>query len=185
MQRARPNLHVTAIGAAVLIVVLGAVVFGMSGGDPLPASATQSAPPTPAAASATVHVSGAVVRPGLVVVPVSARLADAIAAAGGAAHDAALDGVNLAEPVRDGGHIVIPTVGDATHDRGSADTGIDLNEASASEMTALPGVGPVLAERIVQYRLEVGPFRDVEDLLDVAGIGEAKLATMRPHISRP
>jgi competence protein ComEA len=132
-----------------------------------------------------VHVSGAVGRPGLVTVPATARVADAIAGAGGAEVGADLGGLNLAAPLHDGDQIVVPPMGAADPSAGSADRGIDLNRATAAELEALPGVGPVLAGRIVAYRDLHGPFTTVEDLLDVGGIGEAKLAAMRDAIAAP
>lgn len=132
-----------------------------------------------------VHVSGAVNRPGLVTVPASARVADAIAGAGGATSRADLSGLNLASAVRDGDQIVVPLVGAATVPGRVTDRGIDLNSATAVELESLPGVGPVLAGRIVAYRDVHGAFAAVEDLLDVGGIGEAKLAAMRESIAAP
>ncbi|MGI9667238.1 MAG: ComEA family DNA-binding protein [Acidimicrobiia bacterium] len=184
MQRVQPNLHVTVIGVAALLVVGGVFWFGLGSTGTVP-EGTLPQPPTSVSSGVTVHVSGAVLRPGLVVVPPDARVADAIAAAGGASHDAVLDSVNLAEPVRDGGRISVPRAGDAVGGGTSTEAGVDVNTASQSDLTQLPGVGPVLAQRIVDHRTDAGLFRTVEDLLDVAGIGEAKLATMRPHISNP
>lgn len=132
-----------------------------------------------------VHVSGAVVRPGLVTVPSTARFADAIAAAGGAVSGADLGVLNLAAPVRDGDQIVVPVPGEAPSVGGEADRGVDLNRSSAAELEDLPGVGPVLAARIVAFREENGAFSEVEDLLDIGGIGEAKLAAMRDAIEAP
>lgn len=133
-----------------------------------------------------VHVSGAVARPGLVSLPAGARVADAIVAAGGASPDAALAFVNLALPVVGGQQLVIPrqvegTGGEATPGAGP----VHLNRADAAELVGLPGVGPVLAARIVAHRDRHGPFQTVEDLLDVPGIGEAKLAALRDHVVAP
>jgi competence protein ComEA len=132
-----------------------------------------------------VHVSGAVNRPGLVTLPASARVADAIARAGGATAGAELAGLNLASSVRDGDQIVVPLVGAATLPFRATDRGIDINSATAAELEDLPGVGPVLAGRIVAYRELHGSFAEVEDLLGIGGIGEAKLAAMRDAIAAP
>lgn len=132
-----------------------------------------------------VHVSGAVNRPGLVTVPSSARVADVIAGAGGAATGADLGGLNLASSVRDGDQVVVPPVGAERPPGSATDRGIDLNRATAAELENLPGVGPVLAGRIVAYRDLHGPFAAVEDLMDVGGIGEAKLAALRDSIAAP
>jgi competence protein ComEA len=130
-----------------------------------------------------------VVAPGLVQVPDGARIADVVAAAGGSTRDADLAAVNLAAPVRDGEQIVIPAAtGDPAVERVGAllsDGRVRLNSASSDELEHLPGVGPVLADRIAAYREEHGPFAVVEDLLDVPGIGEAKLATLRDSVALP
>ena len=132
----------------------------------------------------TLHVSGAVVYPGLVVVVDGGRVADAIAAAGGAAPGADLAAVNLAALVVDGMQLRVPAAGESLAGNGpndafTSDGMIDVNRASISELTELPGVGAVLAARIVAYRESHGLFESVDDLLDVSGIGEGKLAGMR------
>jgi len=163
---------------------VGAVLYY---GRPAP----QDAPSQPTIASEpadyliAVHVSGEVVAPGLVEVAYSGRVADAIAAAGGTTGAANLAAINLASPIRDGEQIVVPSrlqpqvtetgVGDRVH----------LNTATASQLEEIPGVGPVLAARIVSIRSELGAFQSVEDLLDVPGIGEAKLAAMRDMVAVP
>lgn len=124
----------------------------------------------------TVHVAGEVLRPGLVEVPKGARVADAIAAAGGATPAADLAAVNLAEEVVDGSRLVVPGPGGAAGSSGPGDGVVHLNGASAEELVDLPGIGPVLAQRIVEHRERVGPFEEVEDLLGVSGIGERLLA---------
>ena len=137
-----------------------------------------------------VHVSGAVQAPGLVALPEGSRVADAIAAAGGARPGGRLGEVNLAARVTDGMHLVVPwSGGDAPRqDRGTGtqDGRVDVNRAGADELTALPGVGEVLAARIEAYRETHGPFAVLEDLLDVPGIGEGKLAGLRDYaVVRP
>jgi competence protein ComEA len=138
--------------------------------------------------SMSVHVSGWVVSPGVVEVPEGSIVADAIAAAGGARSGAGLDSINLAGPVLSGDQVVVPGPG-ASIPAGSAvapgDGLISLNRADATQFQDLPGVGPVLAERIVAYRQANGPFQAVEDLLDVPGIGEAKLAAIRDLVTVP
>jgi competence protein ComEA len=141
------------------------------------------------ATTISVHVSGWVVGPGVVEIPEGSIVADAVAAAGGARSGALLDAINLAAPVLAGEQVVVPgpdedvLVGASS---GGKDGGhISLNRADATQLQDLPGVGPVLADRIVAYREANGPFQTVEDLLDVPGIGEAKLAAMRDLISVP
>lgn len=185
MPRASGNLAVTVLGVAVAIVVAGVAWFG-TGSDPVPTamSADTTASSNSDRETMTVHVSGAVVEPGLVALSVSARVADAVQAAGGVASDADLSAINLAAPISDGDLIVVPRVGESMGQAGSP-RGVDLNRATATELEALPGVGPVLAERIVSFRDQNGPFATVEDLLGVPGIGEAKLRQMRSAIARP
>jgi competence protein ComEA len=125
-----------------------------------------------------------VARPGLVEVPASARIADVIVAAGGASADAELDAVNLAAPVGDGQHIDIPSRDDPSA-RTSSSGKLALNQADVQALETLPGVGPVLAQRIFDFREAHGAFETVEDLLDVPGIGESKLAALRDAVTVP
>lgn len=131
--------------------------------------------------TATVHVAGAVQHPGVVELPAGARVADAVAAAGGATVDADLDGVNLARPVTDGERILVPRRGEVTASGGTApgagsawraDGRLDLNLATAADLEELPGIGPVLAARIVDWRERHGPFTEVGQLREIPGIGE-------------
>ena len=165
--------------------------------EPAPAPATESAAPeeptaTPevgeAAGTATpvvVAVVGLVARPGLVTVPTGSRVADAVDAAGGLLPGTDPASVNLAALVIDGQQIAVgvPGVVDSvptSPDGGGAGGGglIDLNSATASELDALPGIGPVLAQRIVAHRDEQGPFRSVDQLDDVPGIGPTTFAEL-------
>ena len=180
---ASPNLAVTVLGVAVVAVIVGIAWFGVgTGSSPEPPTVA----PTSAASDASVvvvHVSGAVADPGVVPVSTDARVADVVRLAGGVTSDADLTALNLAASVRDGDHVVVPRLGETSPS--PAGGGIDLNRASASELESLPGVGPVLAGRIVAFRDEHGRFSEVEDLLDVPGIGEAKLDQMRGAIAAP
>jgi len=141
----------------------------------------------PGSGQVTVHVSGAVVAPGLVEIAEGGRIADAIAAAGGVLPGADLEGVNLAAAVREGEQVVIPSAdgGGPLGPAAVTDTGVRVNTASESELQQLTGVGPVLAARIVEHREANGPFESPEDLLDVPGIGEATLAEMRDDLVVP
>jgi len=171
------------IAAGVVALVAGFIVYFREP-PPLQTFATLPAQ-VPAVDEITVHVSGAVVAPGLVRVPRGARIADVVAAAGGTVADARLDAINLAAPVRDGEQISVPRVGPAAGDPVLDDGRIRLNAATATELESVPGVGPVLATRIVAARDALGGFSAVEDLLDVSGIGEAKLAAMRDFVTVP
>ena len=175
-------------------LLIAAVVIGVIVGKPPPTRtppATVAQPPNSAASSAdliVVHVSGQVVSPGLVEVASNARVADVIAAAGGVTHRADLLGVNLAEPVADGQQLVVPAENSQRAETASVagtDSRVRINDADAASLETLPGVGPVLAGAIVDHRAEYGPFRSVEDLLDVPGIGEQKLASLRDRIIVP
>ena len=134
----------------------------------------------------TVHVAGHVREPGLVEIAEGSRVADAIAAAGGLLPGARAESVNLAAPVGDGERVVVSGPGEASQ-AAPQDPGaiLHLNSATAAELDALPGVGPVTAQRIVSFREENGPFGSVDDLLDVPGIGEAKLADLRDRVRVP
>ena len=140
-------------------------------------------PPEPV----TVHVSGAVLHPGLVVLVDGSRVADAVAAAGGGMPRSDLGRINLAAFVADGMHLVVPWIDDGSlgnprfESVGSSGFPVDLNQAGAERLTELPGVGEVLANRIVVHREAHGPFAVLEDLLDVPGIGEGKLAGFRDY----
>lgn len=130
-----------------------------------------------------VHVAGWVLSPGVVRVAPESIVAVAIEAAGGLRPGALVGRINLAATVRSGDQIVVPGPEDKVE---SSEGGpLALNRASANDLEALPGVGPVLAERIVAYRDQNGPFKVVEDLLRVGGIGEAKLASIRDLVRVP
>jgi competence protein ComEA len=161
------------------------------GGPPLPTSAA----PGPAA-PLTVSVAGAVVRPGLVEVPEGARVADVLKAAGGPLPDTDLTGINLARRVADGEQVAVgvPPAPDAVPGAGGGAPGgdaatgpagglVDLNRATEAELDALPGVGPVTAQRILQWRERNGRFRTVEQLREVEGIGERRLAQLRELVT--
>lgn len=140
-----------------------------------------------------VHVVGAVRAPGVVRLPAGARVVDAIEAAGGVREDAQTDQLNLARLVADGEQVRVPVVGEvveavpspeegATPSAGGTASGsgpINVNTASATELERLPGIGPALAERIVNHRQAHGPFASLDDLTDVPGIGKAKLEALR------
>ena len=153
------------------------------------------------AADVVVYVAGAVARSGVYDLPATARVDDAVSAAGGLAADADVDALNLAAVVRDGDRIYVPRVGQpvpavvgpqgggATASGNAAAASavpagpVDLNRATAEDLDALPGVGPSTAAAIIAYRDENGPFGSVDDLLDVRGIGPAKLDAIRSLVA--
>lgn len=181
-----PSRYWTAIVALAGCAAGAYLWFGSSGPDAAP---LLMEPKTAAAgASITVHVAGEVVNPGLFEVDAAARIADAVAAAGGSSRNADLSRINLAAPLTDGMQVVIPSLvseQDLGNQPVGADGSVRINVASAGELERLPGVGPVLAGRIASYRDKNGPFVVAEDLLDVPGIGEAKLEAMREFLVLP
>jgi competence protein ComEA len=133
-----------------------------------------------------VHVAGAVRRPGLVRVPAGSRVAEAVFRAGGPGRRADLTGVNLAAQVEDGQQVVVPTAGAAASVTGqagapTASTGVkpSLGSATVEQLDEIDGIGPTLAERIIEYRTENGGFSSLDELQDVDGIGEKRLETLR------
>lgn len=172
---------------AAALVVAAAVLAGLwyAGRSPVPPPLAVE-PGGGGGRTITVHVSGAVQSPGVVLVAAGARVGEAIAAAGGALPEADLGRVNLAAPLADGQQLSVPTVSAGGGAAAVAGDGrVRLNLAGVEELETLPGVGPVLAERILAYREEHGPFAVVEDLLDVPGIGEGKLAALRDAVLVP
>jgi competence protein ComEA len=165
-----------------------------------PAAPASSPEPAQTGARLLVHVAGRVGDPGVVELPAGARVGDAVTAAGGADDDADLSAVNLARPVGDGEQVYVPAVGeeppppaggavgsgaapepDGGSAGGSAGGTVDLNTATLAELQTLPGVGPVLAQRILDWRTEHGSFASVDELNEVSGIGDATLAEIAPH----
>ena len=141
-----------------------------------------------------VHVAGAVAAPGLHELPEGSRVADAIAAAGGLTPQADAARINLAAPVTDGQRVYVLAVGEqepavAVGGGGGDPTGaapsgpVNLNTADAEALDSLPGIGPATAAAIIEHRGKVGAFTSVDQLLDVPGIGEAKLEALRDLVS--
>jgi competence protein ComEA len=165
--------------------------FAGDAGAGAPASVAVTTSTVPA--TVVVHAAGGVVVPGLHSVPTGSRVADVLAAAGGPAGDADLDRVNLAAPVVDGERVWFPRVGEAlppTPVAGTSPPGavepdgpVDLNSATVEQLDALPGIGPSIAAAIVEHRERNGRVGSVDDLLDVPGIGDAKLAQLRDLVT--
>ena len=177
----------TTVGLALVAVLVGAGLGASTPPETPVGTVTATSATSPRSQDLAVYVSGWVATPGVVTVGEGSIVADAVAAAGGALEGAQLESVNLAAPVLDGDHIQIPGPGAPIGPgigAGADDGGlISLNRADASALEQLPGVGPVLAERIVAHRESNGPFQTVEDLLEVPGIGEAKLAAIRDLVT--
>ncbi|GAA3286133.1 ComEA family DNA-binding protein [Nesterenkonia halobia] len=174
-----------------------------SGSEAPETSATAETP-----AAIVVHVAGAVVEPGVVELPPGARVRDAVEAAGGLTEDAAAEGINLAAEAVDGGYLRVPTLeelesgetaggpaapggggagpsgGAGGGAEGTEDAGpIDLNRADAETLQGLTGIGPALAERILEHRETAGPFESLEDLAGVRGIGPATLEDLEGQVT--
>jgi competence protein ComEA len=171
---------VVAVIAAVLAWRARPAVEPVAVGEPPAGSMPPaSAPP----AELVVAVTGKVRRPGLVRVPAGARVADAIEAAGGVVPGTDLSALNLARKVTDGELIAVgvaPPPGQAAGP--GAPAAVNLNTATTEQLQTLPGVGPVLAERIMAYRDEHGGFRSVGELRQVTGIGEARYNELKDRV---
>lgn len=199
LTRARFALDLRAVGALLVIAVLG-VAFAtvvllrsrpevvdvlptrvLATGQPLPGTSTAVAAPSE---RIVVDVQGLVRKPGLVRVPAGSRVLDALRAAGGPKRGVATASVNLARPLTDGEQIVLgraPGVA-AGPAGGGVIALVDLNSADLAALDALPGVGPVLAQRILDFRGRNGRFTAVEELQEVPGIGPAIFASLRPKV---
>jgi len=181
---------------------------GQVSGDPLPAG-NAGAPAVPGGAGdgpagaqpggasppaeLVVHVAGRVGVPGVYRLPAGSRVAEAVERAGGVLGDADVDALNLARALVDGEQVRVPAVGEQLAPTAAAGSGsaapqrpdgtLDLNLAVLDDLDELPGVGPVLAQRILDHRAEIGRFTTVEELRDVKGIGEATFADLAPEVS--
>ncbi|MFT4295004.1 MAG: helix-hairpin-helix domain-containing protein [Micropruina sp.] len=199
MSRARQFVreHLVVVG----IIVLTGVLWGgysMLQARTTPVAAAAAAPsvqvstgsaapaPTPSV-RLLVHVLGEVRRPGVVTLPDGARVQDALAAAGGLTARAKPGDLNLAAPVADGTQLVIGRTGSRLSSGSgaagapSAAAKVDLNTATAEQLDALPGVGPVTAQKILAWRAAHGRFRAVSELQEVDGIGPKSYAEIAPH----
>jgi competence protein ComEA len=185
-----PQLAVALLAAAAL---LAGFLWYRAGRGPSPASAAAlpasdrrpAAEPVPP--DLVVHVAGAVARPGLHRLRPGTRVADAIDAAGGAAPGADIDRLNLAGKLADGQRVAVPRRGEpapveAAASSAEAPAVVDLNTANEAELDTLPGIGPATARAIVEERTRRGGFRSLRDLLRIRGIGERRLAELRPRL---
>lgn len=179
------------VGGLVLVVLIAVGVAVSSSGTEheappvLPVAAASSAPAEPET-TIVVSVVGRVAAPGLVTLPDGARVADAVRAAGGAVAGVDLGGLNLARRLADGEQIYVgvPTplgaepAGPASDGPPGVGEKVDLNSASITSLDTLPGVGPVTAQRIVDWRTEHGRFDSVEQLREIDGIGPSRFAKL-------
>lgn len=177
-------------------------VDGSAGGAPLTALATPASGSGPASADTApgasesasgevvVDVAGKVRRPGIVRLPAGSRVVDALEAAGGPRRGVDLTGLNLARVLTDGEQVVVglpaaggPAAAAAPGSVPTRGTLVNLNTATQAELETLPGVGPVTATSILEWRAEQGAFSSVDELLEVSGIGDATLAEIAPHVT--
>lgn len=209
------TVAVAFLAAVATALVLGAVVLLVRRDDNAPIQILLPTPEARAAAARassgvasvdggttpaiSVYVSGAVRNPGVYPLREDARLADALAAAGGATGDAVLESVNLARRIKDEEHYHIPRVGETLPPAPSTAVGqalapvvsaseeegglIDLNSASEALLDTLPGIGKTLASAIVDYRESNGPFSSVEDITKVPRIGPATYEKIRDLVT--
>lgn len=189
--------------AVVLVLALGFAAQHFWSGRPAPVAAPQAVNAGAAAPAATapsptaqgrivVDVAGKVRSPGVLRLPVGARVADALSAAGGVRPGADTSGLNRARVLVDGEHVVVgapaPPGGPVPGGPGPPGDSVapvaqvSLSSATVEQLDALPGVGPVLARHIVEFRTARGGFRSVADLRQVTGIGERRFADLRPLV---
>src|SRR5215211_7365691 len=184
--------HALGVAAAIAaLLLLGGRVLSHQQATTAPAAAHAVAVAPAQARQLVVHVVGAVRRPGLYRLREGSRVADAVAKAGGATPKADVALVNLAAPLADGTQIVVPqrvataagaapeTAGDASGQAGP----VHLNTATAEDLDGLPGVGPVTAQKIVDYRQKNGAFSSVDDLDAIPGIGPKRLEQLRELVA--
>lgn len=197
-QRTRRMLAVLLAVVGVVAIVLAWLAWPRSEPASLAVAVSQTSEADPIAAPITVTVTGDVAEPGLVELPAGSRVADAIDAAGGLVPEASSAGyLNLARKISDGELIVVEAMQDDDPEPGEPDPGeeepsdpddpappddpqapVNLNQATVDDLVALPGVGPVTAQNILDYRETNGGFDSVDQLQDVNGIGPATLAKL-------
>ncbi len=177
-----------ALGFGVLGGLLSAGVILLVSSQPR-GSAVQLQP-APTAASIFVHISGSVLNPGVYALPRSSRVQDVIQAAGGLLPEADEQVLNLAAPLKDGERIKVPSqrpTAAPVPSGGAApppESGlINLNWATQVELESLPGIGPEMAKRILDYRDQNGPFESIEAIQEISGIGPATYARIQNLIT--
>jgi competence protein ComEA len=183
------------VAGVVLAVVLG--VRQLGGGADGAAAPAQRAPAievqdgAEAGGRVVVHVAGAVRQPGVYKLPANARVDDAVAEAGGPTRRADLGGLNLAATVEDGRQVLVPERARAGATSPTAATTaapaegqpLNLNTATLEQLDTLSGIGPTTAQKILEFREERGGFGSVEELGEIPGIGDKRLATLREEVT--
>ena len=181
MPVSRRQALVLAAAALALLAVAGRLLADAGAASEQPAAQLVATPPA-AAPKLVVHVAGAVRRPGLYRLAEGKRVADAVARAGGATAPADTAAINLAAPLADGMQVLVPrrVAGSAGKAAGGR---ISLSSATAAELDSLPGIGPVTAQKILDYRAQHGGYRSVDDLDAIPGIGPARIEQLRDVVS--
>jgi competence protein ComEA len=172
------------IGGSILLLVTRPAPAQITIIPPLP---TATPEPTSTPAPVTVYVTGAVLQPNTThVLPPGSRVQDAVNAAGGTAENADLSGVNMAALLRDGDQIHVPSAGQTSAETlptASGGTIMNINTATQAELETLPGVGPALAQRIIEYRTSNGRIDSFEELDGIEGVGPALLENLQGLVS--
>ena len=182
LERYRVGLFV----AVVAVVLTGLVVFRLLKPTPGPLRMETVTPPpspspeaTPTPRPLRVYVSGAVQTPDVYALPPDSIVKDALTAAGGPSAEADLDRINLAAPLDDGQHVYVPRHGEDNPPvqppsaQRSGSLLVNINTADTATLETLPGIGPTIAGRIIEYRQANGPFGRIEEIMEVSGIGPA------------
>jgi competence protein ComEA len=197
MAEITPRQLALCVAGAVLAIVLGMSQLGHGSDE------TAAAPPSAAPIAVddgdgggrlVIHVAGAVRRPGVYKLVTGARVDDAIQRAGGATRRADLGGLNLAAKLEDGRQVLVPARAAQAAAGGAAPAGstttapvpgqpVNLNTATLEQLDTLSGIGPTTAQKILDYRQEQGGFGSIEELGEIPGIGEKRLASLREEVT--
>jgi competence protein ComEA len=180
--------------AVVVLVTTLVIVIQMRRPEPEPLILSTATPSPLPEATATppplrIYVSGAVQNPDVYEVPADSIVKDALLAAGGPAEEADLDRINLAAPLADGQHIYVPHLDeeelpvDLPSSQPATGAKVNINTADAPTLETLPGIGPSLAQRILDYRQTNGPFTQSQDIMNVSGIGPGIFAKIEELIT--
>ena len=187
IQVSRRALVLGALALALALTLANRLLRDAGTAYEAPPSQAAAAAPVPPRALVVVDVVGAVRDPGLYRLPQGSRIADALARAGGATRKADLDLVNLAAPLADGSQILVPARSAAAPAAGSGPSSpagpVHLNSATVTDLDALPGVGPVTAQKILDYRQQHGAFGNVDELDAIPGIGPKRLDQLRELVA--